>query len=377
MGKFGKKNIISTNPLDYSICLCGIGGIGKTTLGIQMCEKLVGTDGYIHFNIGKESGVNALNNAVTEPIEDWEKLEEVVDDIIENKQSDYPDLRVIIWDSLDELLLIGENETIRQYNKTVTSDKKAATINGAWGGFGKALDRNVNMILDVMWNLKKVGVQSFIIAHTKRSDIIDPITQATYSQLTADAQQRYFNAVKNKMDIVAVGYIDREIVTENLGRKNIVTKKEETTNRVKEEVRVISFRDDENFAVDSKSRFAEIVPKIPFDTDAFIKAIEDAIASQMKAGGISEKDAKAAQKKREEERAEIATEYSKNQRENKIDGELNEEIVGEIKTLFDEVDNDKKKSVKEIMAENGLKNFKDVSDVPTRVLQSILDALKA
>ena len=35
------------------------------------------------------------------------------------------------------------------------------------------------------------------------------------------------------------------------------------------------------------------------------------------------------------------------------------------------------REIKEIMAENGLKNFKDVSDVPTRVLQSILDALKA
>lgn len=377
MGKFGKKNIISTNPLDYSICLCGVGGIGKTTLAIQVCEKLLGPDGYIHFNVGKESGVDALNNAVTEPIDNWEKLEEVADDIIENKETDYPDLKMVIWDSFDELLLIGEDETVRLYNKTVSADKKAVTINGAWGGFGKGLDKNINSILDIMWNLKKVGVQSFVIAHTKRSDIIDPITQATYSQLTADSQQRYFNALKNKMDIVAVGYIDREIVTENLGRKNIVTHKEETTNRVKEEVRVISFRDDENYAVDSKSRFAEITPKIPFDADEFIKAINDAIAAQMKIGRVSDEDAKAAQKKREEERAEIATEYSKNQRENKIDVEANEELVSEIKTLFDEVDNDKKQSAKDIMAENGLKNFKDVSDVPTRVLQGIVDVLKA
>ena len=239
MGKYGKKNVISSNILDYSILLAGIGGIGKTYLSIAVCNKLAGDEGYIHFNIGKESGVNALNNAASEPIENWEKLEDVVDDIVENKENDYPDLKIVIWDSLDELILLGEDETIRQNNKTVKEDKKAKTILGAWGGFGKGQDKNINMILDKMWELKGVGVQSFIIAHTKRSDLVDPISQETFSQLTADVQQRYFNAVKNKMDIVAMGYIDREIVTENLGRKNIVTKKEETTNKVKKEVRVI------------------------------------------------------------------------------------------------------------------------------------------
>ena len=40
--KFGKKTEISLNPLDYSIYLMGEGGIGKTTLVKQVCEKMVG-----------------------------------------------------------------------------------------------------------------------------------------------------------------------------------------------------------------------------------------------------------------------------------------------------------------------------------------------
>lgn len=45
------------------------------------------------------------------------------------------------------------------------------------------------------------------------------------------------------------------------------------------ENRVISFRDN-NYSVDSKSRFADIVDKIPFDVDAFIKAMQDAILAE-------------------------------------------------------------------------------------------------
>ena len=43
--KYGKKTEISLNPLDYSIYLMGEGGIGKTTVIKQVCEKMVGDEG--------------------------------------------------------------------------------------------------------------------------------------------------------------------------------------------------------------------------------------------------------------------------------------------------------------------------------------------
>ena len=49
MGKYGKKHVIDLNPLSYSIILAGLSGIGKTTLAKEVCEKLVGEDGYIHY----------------------------------------------------------------------------------------------------------------------------------------------------------------------------------------------------------------------------------------------------------------------------------------------------------------------------------------
>ena len=117
-----------------------------------------------------------------------------------------------------------------------------------------------------------------IIGHVKVRDIIDPVTNATYTTLTTDMAQRDFNAFKNKMHLVGIGCIDRTIETEGTGRKNIVTHKEVTVNKVKSETRKIVFRDD-NYSVDSKSRFANIVNEIPFDPDEFIKAVKDAIAA--------------------------------------------------------------------------------------------------
>ena len=44
MGKFGKKNHVSLNPLDLNICLLGLPKIGKTTLMKEVAEELVGEE---------------------------------------------------------------------------------------------------------------------------------------------------------------------------------------------------------------------------------------------------------------------------------------------------------------------------------------------
>ena len=373
MGKFGKKHVIDINPLNYQICLSGLGGIGKTTLAKEVCEKLVGEDGYIHLNIGREGGIDAIQNIVSESIEDWAKLTEVIDDIVENKDTDYPSLKVVIWDSLDELIRLGEAETIRLENKK-SPEKKVDSILGCRGGFGKGQDFCINMILDQMWQLKTVGVNSFIIAHTKRSDIIDPVTQETYSQLTADAQQRYFNAVRNKMDVIAVGYIDREIAKENTGRKNIVNKQDITINKVTSETRVITFRDD-SYSIDSKSRFANIVDKIPFDSDAFITALTDAIKAEAERGGQSMKDLEKEQKKRDKEQEKRTTENSAKARAKKAEEELEEqrpEVLSQITNLFKSATAEQKEAAKKALNDGGFTKFSD-PDVPVSLLKEIIN----
>lgn len=377
MGKFGKKVEISINPLDYNISLLGEGGIGKTTLAKEMCEKLVGDEGYIHFDIGREDGAAAIEGIVSEKIQDWTKLKEVVEDIVENKESDYPNLKVVIWDTLDELILLAENESLRLYNKKVPSDKKADTISAAWGGFMKGQDKAAELILDSFDKLRNVGVSNFIIAHVKRSEITDPVTQETFSKLTADTTQRYFNVIKNKQHFVALAYIDRDVVKEKTGRKNAVTKEDITVSKAVKESRVISFRDD-TYSVDSKSRFANIVDKIPFDTDEFIKAITDAIEAEKTKNGKTMDEAQKEQKVKEKKKAENAKAYSESAKESKKLDELEDrrsEFIESISANFPNADADLKAKAKELLANAGVKKFTDEA-LDIKVLQQIAELFR-
>ena len=372
MGKFGKKVEISISPLDYNISLLGESGIGKTTLAKEACEKLVGDEGYIHLDIGREDGAAAIEGIVSEKIQNWAKLVEVVDDIVENKESDYPKLKVCIFDTLDELILLAEAESLRLYNKKVPSDKRVDTIAAAWGGFMRGQDKATELILDIFDKLRSVGVSNFIIGHVKRSDITDPVTQETYSKLTADTTQRYFNAIKNKQHFVALAYIDRDVVKEKTGRKNIVTKEEVMVSKAVKESRVISFRDD-TYSVDSKSRFANIVDRIPFDTDEFIKAITDAIETEKTKNGKTMAEAEKEQKARDKQKAQKATEASAKAREQKNTEALEEkrdDFVAIISSNFSSADDETKAKAKAMLAESGLKKFTD-ENLPIETLKAI------
>lgn len=374
MGKFGKKVSISLNPLDYNITILGESGIGKTTLAKECCVKLVGDDGYIHFDIGNEDGASAIEGIISEKIEDYAKLTEVVEDIVENKDTDYPDLKVVIWDTLDELVPIVEAETIRQHNKK-HQDSKIDTINSAMGGFGKGQEYAIDLMIQNMAALRSVGVSNIIIGHVKRSDIIDPITQQTYSKLTADTTQKYFNAIKNKQHFVALAYIDREIVKEKTGRKNVVNKTEITINKAVSESRVIAFRDD-TYSVDSKSRFADIVDKVSFNVDEFITAMQDAIEKEKTSKGISLAKAEKEQVKREKIKSEMATKASEDAKAKRVAEELEEEraeLISQIQSAFINADKDVKASAKAKLVENGVGKFSELS---VDALREVYDLVK-
>ena len=131
--KFGKKNVIKINPIEYNLGLIGESGIGKTTLAKEVCEKLAGEDGYIIANIGKEDGIDAIAGASYEDIPDWDTFEAFTDDIIKNRNTDYKDLKVIVYDTFDELVRITEPEVIRLHNKE-NPDKRVKSIKAAFGG---------------------------------------------------------------------------------------------------------------------------------------------------------------------------------------------------------------------------------------------------
>lgn len=376
---FGKKNVIKLDPIQYNIGLIGESGIGKTTLIKEVCEKLTGEDGYLFAECGKEDGGDCLNgiNYINCPDmhSDYDDLnnsvgfQNLIDDILENKETDYPNLKTLVVDTYDQLKDIMDKEVVRLHNKK-NPDKKVESIKAAFGGYMAGEDMSDDKIIDMLWSLKSVGVHFIIIGHLKMKEITDPITNETYTYVTTDMSTRSFNKIKMKLHFLGVAYIDRKLAKEKIKGKE--------KNVVKGGNRRLTFRDD-NYALDSKSRFADITSEpINLDADEFITALTDAIKAEAEKSGQSMKELEKVQKQRDKEQEKRTTENSAKARAKKIEDELEDQrddILSEITGLFKAADTEKKEAAKNALNEAGYKKFKE-PEVPVTLLKKIVDLLK-
>lgn len=325
---YGKKNVIKIDPLSYNIGLIGESGIGKTTIIKEMCEKLVGEDGYRFLECGKEDGADGIDGINYLNCPEWSMdydeytnsigFEDFVDDVVEHKSTEYPDLKTVVIDTYDQLIEIAKPEVIRMHNAD-NPEKPVKSINAAFGGYGRGEDKAAEIVLNKLWELKSVGVHFIIIGHVKQRQQEDVVTGQTYTSLTTNMSIRDFNAIKTKLHFLGVASIDREIVQEKTGKKDN-KKKDILKGVITKESRKITFRDD-SYSIDSKSRFADIVPECDFSVDSLIQALTDAIKAEASKGKKSIAELKKEQDAAAEKRAEqiAAVEES-----NKKEKELNE-----------------------------------------------------
>lgn len=377
--KFGKKNEIKVNPLAYNLALIGESGIGKSTVIKEYCEKLA-PDSYMFLEIGKEDGGDALDGLMYLTCPEWDMdydedsnsigFNTFVEDVVENRTTDWKDLKVVVIDTMDELFAIAEPEVIAMHNRE-NPTKRTKTLKAAFGGFQAGEDKTVEIVLDRLWSLKKVGVSFIVIGHTKTRNVTDPVTGEDYLQLTTNMPQKYFNAIKTKVHFLGVAAIDREIVKESTGKKDFVTKEVIKKGVVKGETRKITFRDN-NFVIDSKSRFSEIVESIPLNSDELIKAITDAIANELKKSGKTVEEAEKEQKKEEKEKMKrIAEAESKA----KVQKEL-EEVKAQIINFFVEnkANTDVIKPVLALCRDNGFNTPQEIDDL--KIAKEVLKSCK-
>lgn len=279
MAKFGKKIKVNNGMENFMIGIMGPSGFGKTSLMYHVCQKKFGDTGYILLDLGDEDGVAAIDGVTAEHVPTFKMFKEIVDDIVKNKDTDYPQLKVIILDTLDALFNIAEQYTISTYNREHMGEQNfrpATSINSVEGGFGRGMDRVVDTVKKELTRLKNVGVGVWWTSHVKERDQTDLFTGASYTQLTASMTMRYFNSIRDISHLIGFGYYDRSIQKIEVGEVNPVTKKKKTREVTTSENRKIKFRDD-SLVADAKSRFSSIVDEIDLSADEFINAVESAI----------------------------------------------------------------------------------------------------
>ncbi len=343
--KYGKKNQVSLNPLNYNIALIGESKIGKTTIIHEVCRKLVGEDGYLFCEMGAERGADAIQGIpyinCTTWSDEYDELENtigiatLVEDIVDNKSTDWADLKTVVIDTYDFFIDLAEAESIRLYNKQCRErgklDDIAGSVNAAWGGYGRGEKKAIELMFNLTDDLAKVGVHTIFIGHTKQKENSDIVSGNNYSILTCDMQNNYFTALKKKLHFLGVAYFNREFISS--GKKKKVNNKDVDIKKISSESRRIKFRSDD-FSVDSGTRFAEIIDEIPFDADEFIKALTDAIEIEFNKSGKTITEAKKEQNKIEKAKEKKAAEAEKK-------AKLERELEDTIEAIVDFFQNNK------------------------------------
>ena len=289
---YGKRNTISTDLSKVIFGLLGEPGVGKTSTMFKMAEKEFGSEGYLLLDVGSEWGTEYIEGVFAEQVETFKKFLDVTNDIIKNKDTDYPNLKIVIIDTLDALFEIGEPYLVKLYNQENMGAKNftpCKTINQVEGGFMHGQDRLISIVVDQIVKLRKAGIGVWYTGHVKRRSNDDVFSGESYDQLTTNMSQRYFTAIKNKTHALGIAYIDRTLTQQEVGKENPITHKKEVITKIVSESRKVKFRDD-SYTADSKSRLEYIVDEVPLSEDAILKAIKDAIEEGRKHPFIANKE---------------------------------------------------------------------------------------
>ena len=274
--KFGVINKMSEKFEDYSYIINGVGGIGKTTLVYEIGKIVTGSDeGTFIITCGGENKPKHIPGAFGDVAPDFKTFCAIVKELCDNK-AEYPSTKFIAIDSLDEYARICENFVVAEWNATCDINERAKSIAQAYKGYQKGENRACDLMIQQIIKLQNAGYSILEIGHTKTKLKEDILTKVQFEQLTCNLDNKYYNALKDKVNLVAMCYWEN--VVENIEeKKNAFTKKMDKVGELTDRKRVMVFADDDN-AIDTKTHFEYITHKIDLTAQGFIDAVEEAIA---------------------------------------------------------------------------------------------------
>lgn len=377
--KFGHTYRLSKNFEDYSYIINGIGGIGKTTMVYEIGKLITGSnEGTFIITCGVENKPKHIDDAFGDVAPDFKTFTEITKELCENKE-EYPYTKFVAIDSMDEFARITENHVVAEWNKTCDINDRAKSISQAYKGFQKGESRACDLMLNQIMKLQDAGYSLLLVGHTKTKLKEDVITKIQFEQLTCNLDNKYYNALKDKVNLVAMCY-NENIVDNVEEKKNAFTKKMNKVGQLADRKRVMVFADTEN-AVDCKSHFPYIVAKVDFGAENFIKAVRDALEEQSKHPNGTPTKAKRATKKSkvEEEPTPVEEIALDDADEDEEIPEINEQVENEDEAPFDLFDEDE--DIDSDFDEDAVKaeirpKFRDADAATKKVIKGILNGSK-
>lgn len=241
-------NTIKADIKNASIYLRSTKKFGKTTLFRDVIlEKYGDASKGLLIGLGAEVGYKMLDNINKVQVKTYDDLKELVNWLISTKGVEH-NIEIIAFDTVDELVLITDAETIKIHNKE-NPLKKVKSIKAALGGFtaGEKYSAN-NLIKPLFVSLQDAGFGVWAISHTKFKTIKEKGSTDIdgYMQLTSNLSADYESAFGDIFDIVLTGVTDKTTEDRQVGDK--------TKKFVSKTTRKLYFRETE--LIDAGGRFS-------------------------------------------------------------------------------------------------------------------------
>ncbi len=352
MGKLANKqiNIPKVALEDYFLLVSGDPKAGKTTLFAKLAEKYFG-DINNCLLIAFEKGYTALK-IVAQDINDWEDFEEVVEELIEDKNS-LP-YKYLALDTVDIMYEMATDQVIKEWNQK-NPQKRAMDIAGVGAkgrsdqGFGVGYQRVKQKIRRQIDRLMKAGYGIMAITHSKDKEVQQK-DGLSYDLLTVSLPGSAREVFINLADFIIFITIEKEEIN-----KKIFTK------------RYMYFRTDGY--VEAGSRFQNVPEKIEYDIEEFIGVFKTAVQSEFE--DLREDEVAQIKEKQNKEKEEKTKEFIKQEQQEK--SKLSpEEYHTQIRENIAKLTGKDKKIIKEYFEETlGTASFTAVNDID--LLQNALD----
>jgi hypothetical protein len=336
-----KPHKVVADVFNYKYVLAGRPKAGKTSLVHGIVKEKYDGDLSKLLLVAFEKGYNALDGIFAEDINEWEDFQELVDDLVEEK--DEIPFKILAFDTVDVMGKMATDYVIKTQSRK--DGKRYTAINDlAYGKGYELLEREMG---EQIQKLDKAGFTLIFITHDKDKQF-ETREGLKYDKTTLSLGGRVRDLILNMVDFIVFIELGKEL------EKGVAVDK-----------RYIYFRGDSG--LEAGSRFKHVPNRIEYGFREFIDTVEEAILAEY--GG----DKKAVEKARKEQNAKKeakAQEFVDSVKNAKTPDELIEEIG----TLVADMEKEDKITVankfKEILGDANFKKSDDVQAL-TKALEFV------